>query len=470
MRLAPALLLSLCLIAPSTRVSADVGDGLAAFRVGIQPGCAVGRYSADAAPVFEVAGYADLQGKRPITPRTRFIIASASKQFTALAVLTLADEGRIDLDAPARRYLPEMAGAVGEATVRQLLNQTAGVRDHTTLFALLGIERLGSIDRTRTLALMARQSATNFTPGSRAAYSNGNYLLLSEIVARVAGMPFETYLQRAIFRPLGMRDSSAIGARPPAGRLAHGYDPDRDGGYALADDVPATSGSGGVITTVADLALFDRDFRLERIVWRPKIKAQMLKPGLLNDGSTAILPEFGTPYGAGLGLEQRDGDLWVAHDGGAEGFAAQYIRVVGARRGVAVLCNRADGAASELAEKLLAPPQPTAAPTSGAARPQPAPPRPFTETAVIAGRYRASDLDAIYDFRPSGQGFEVTITSPWTPGPVIDTWGGLRRYGADEFGTGPIRVTFERRGDHAEVLTLRFGRRVEGLKLVRIAE
>jgi CubicO group peptidase (beta-lactamase class C family) len=71
-----------------------------------------------------------------ITPRTRFLIASASKQVTALAVLSLVDAGRIGLDDPAARRLPDMAGALQGATVRQLLNQTAGVRDHTTLMAL----------------------------------------------------------------------------------------------------------------------------------------------------------------------------------------------------------------------------------------------------------------------------------------------------------------------------------------------
>lgn len=469
-RPAAGLLLSLCLVAHAAEAKAEGEGDLAAYRTGVQPGCAVGRYTADGAPAFEVAGYADPAERRPITPRTQFLIASASKQFTALAVLTLADAGLIELDAPARRYLPEMVGAVGEATVRQLLNQTAGVRDHTALLALVGVERLGSVDRARTLALMARQSATNFAPGSRAQYSNGNYLLLSEIVARASDMPFERYLQKAVFSPLGMRDSLALPAAPRAARrLAHGYSPDRKGDYVVADDVPATSGSGGVITTVTDLALFDRDFQLERKVWRPKIKAEMLKPGLLTDGSTAILPEFGTPYGAGLGLDRRDGELWVSHDGGSEGFAAEYIRLSTARRSVAVLCNRADARPSRLAENLLAPPPPPTAAPGAPAPPEPAP-GPFTDLAIIAGRYRSEDLDATYEFRPAGQGFEVTITSPWTPEPVLDSWGGLRRYGDAAFGTGPIRVTFDRREGHAQTLTLRFGRRVEGLKLVRIGD
>jgi|GEM_PF-1048338 len=466
-RIAAGLLLPLYVLASPAGARAD--DVLSVYRKGAQPGCAVGRFSAVSPPVFEVAGYADIEGRRLITPDTPFLIASASKQFTALAVMLLVDDGKIDLDTPARKWLPEMSGAVGEATIRQLLHHTAGVRDHTTLMTLVGIEQLGSIDRTRTLALMARQSGTNFAPGTKIQYSNGNYLLLSEIVARASGLPFERYLEKAVFAPLAMKNSRALPATSRA--LAHGYRPTRTG-YAVADDVPATSGSGGVITTVADLARFDRAFHLERKVWRPTIKAMMLEPARLADGSVAILPEFGTPYGAGLGLDRRDGELWVSHDGGAEGFAAEYMRLAGARRSVAVLCNRGDARPSRMAEQLLkAPadaPPPTPAPVAGAQASPAA--EAFTELAVITGRYRSEDLDAIYDFRPAGNGFEVLITSPWTPAPVSDSWGGLKRYGADEFGTGPIRVVIERRDGRAERLTLRFGRRVEGLVLVRMPD
>ncbi|MBP7703842.1 MAG: beta-lactamase family protein [Caulobacter sp.] len=464
-RLAAAVSLSACLLWAPAHAAEDVPS---AYRTGIQPGCAVGRFSPTTPPQFDLAGYADLETHRPIGVRTQFRIASASKQFTALAVMLLVEEGRIGLDDPARRWLPEMAGAVGDATVRQLLHHTAGVRDHTTLMALVGVEQLGALDRPRTLALMARQRETNFPPGSRIQYSNGNYLLLSEIVARASGMPFERYLEAAIFRPLGMVDSFALPATQ-RGLPAHGYRPARDG-YAVADDVPATSGSGGVVTTIADLARFDRDFRRERTVWRPAIKARMLEPARLSDGSLAILPEFGTPYGAGLGLEQRDGELWISHDGGSEGFAAEYIRLDTSGRSVAVLCNRADARPTRLAESLLTPPPPpVAAPAPPLAKPAAAP-EPFGDLDAIAGRYRSEDLDAIYEFRPTPDGFEVTVTSPWTPAPVIDGWGGVKRYGPAEFGTGPIRVVYAQQNGRTERLTLRFGRRVEGLVLVRLPD
>lgn len=449
--------------------AAASADGLADYATGVQPGCIVGRFSADAPPAFESAGYADIAGQRPITSRTQFLLASASKQFTALAVVILADNGVLSLDDPAKRWLPEMAGALGDVTIDQLLHHTAGVRDHTTLIMLSGVERLASVDRPATLAMMARLKATNFQPGSRAQYSNGNYLLLSEIVTRASGMPFERYLEKAIFRPLGMTDSFALPAasRRPAD-LAHGYRPLRAGGFDLADDRPATSGSGGVVTSMRDLARFDRDFHLGRVVWRPSVKAVMLRPGRLSNGEIAKLPEFGTPYGAGLGLETRGEELRVSHDGGAEGFVAEYVRLVGARRGAAALCNRVDADPSALAEAALKSPPPDPVPPAVPGPPPVATP-PFTDLAVIAGRYRSEELGATYDFKPVEGGFEVTIVSPLTTAPVIDNWGGLRRYGPAEFGTGPIRVVYESTDGRATRLTLRFGRRVDGLVFDRIA-
>ncbi len=138
-------------------------DPLAAMRESVQPGCAVAVLD-PAGPRFDAAGLTDLEAATPITSRTGFLIASASKQFTALAVLTLVDAGRIELDAPAARWLPDMAGALQGATVRQLLNQTAGVRDHTILMALSGIERLSEAPPDSTLAMMRGLDSGNFAP------------------------------------------------------------------------------------------------------------------------------------------------------------------------------------------------------------------------------------------------------------------------------------------------------------------
>lgn len=435
-------------------------DPLAAMREGAQPGCAVAVLGA-AGPTFDAAGLADIEAAAPITARTGFLIASASKQFTALAVLSLVDTGRIELDAPAARWLPDMAGALQGATVRQLLNQTAGVRDHTTLMALSGIERMSEAAPAAVLAMMRGLDSSNFPAGSRAAYSNGNYLMLAQLVERVSGQTLADYARDTVFVPLGMTGT----AFSTEGLTTHGYRRLRDGSFRIADDQPSLPGSGGLVTTVEDLARFDAAFRAGRGVWTPTVKALFVEPGRLADGSIATLPEFGTPYGAGIGLEDRDGVLWLSHDGGVEGFRAEYVRQAEAPVGAIVLCNRSEVNPGAIAEALLGAPVATPSPPPAPSGPRPAPePAPEAARAGLIGRWTSAETGIDYDIRPAEDGVQVTIRSPLSPEPIIEDWGGLRAGSDGAVVTGPLRLKAD--GDR---LTISFGRRIEALVFRRAA-
>lgn len=435
-------------------------DPLRDFRDGAQPGCAIGIFS-DSEARFAAAGFADLAAKEAITPATRFRIASASKQFTALAIAILVDQGRLDPDARADSLLPEMAGALQGATVRQLMNQTAGVRDHTILIALQGVEKLGSVDAAATLAMMARQRGGNFPPGSQARYSNGNYLMLAEIVARVSGESLPAFAEAAIFAPLGMK---ATGFLRDAG-VAHGYQPDEaSGGYRVADDQPATAGSGGVVTSVEDLARYHADFRAGHRVWTDGVRSLLLTPGRLLDGTEAILPELDAAYGGGLALLPVGDDVMIWHDGGLEGFRADYVRYARSARGAAVLCNRVDADAHALALEALGQDDPQAGdagkPVPGKADPPAASP---AQIAAFAGRWRSEELDTVYEIAPGEEGLNVTIISPLNAGPVAETWGGLRVQEDGVISSGPLRLSLA-----GGRLSLGFGHRVAGVTLERI--
>ena len=471
-KLALAVVLTGC--ATHNRIDTPVvtRDALPEFAGGIQPGCARGVFGPGSNVHYSFGGYADITALAPITENTQFIVASVSKQFTALAILHLAAEGKLRLDDPAQNWVPELAGAIQDATIEQLLHQTAGVRDHINLLLLSGQEALEPVDRAATMALMARQHSTNFPPGERAQYSNGNYFVLSEIVERASGEPLERFAERALFAPLEMSETQFSSGQTPRA-LAQGYQPQRDpSGFRTANDRPSTNGSGGLITTLADLQKFDADFRAERVVWRPEIKRQMLTPGLLDDGQIAILPEFGTPYGMGVGLAGEDGDVRIFHDGGAEGFRAEYVRLLNTDVSVAVLCNRTDARAPALADEALRaaaglrPPAAEAESSSpGAATITPS--RILLET--IAGHYRAEELDTDYYFDVSDNGFEVTIVSPFTREAALqETWGGLRVTEDGEIRSGPIGLIPIRDGDSVRALVLSFGRRVEGIELERM--
>lgn len=438
---------------------------LSAYASGLQPGCGTAVFGAS--PRFSASGYADLSQQSPIDRNTRFPIGSVTKQFTALVVLHLAESGQLSLDAPASRYVPELSGALGGATVRQLLNQTAGVRDHTSLLIMTGVETLSPISREQSLALLARQRATNFAPGARAQYSNGNYLVLSEIASRVSGESFEALTTRIIFRPLRMTNTGFIGS----GERASGYRPTRDG-FVTAEDMPSANGPGGVVTTLADLRRFDTDFRTGARVWTPWIKQQMLAPAQLTDGTQATMPEFDSAYGMGVALGSRTGARYAAHDGGVEGFRAEYVRALDQNVSVAVLCNRADADSSSIAfalfdEALNLPTAPTEQapqpPQSPASQPTPAP---SELLARIAGAYHSDELNADFNIVAIPGGLEATISSPYNPQPVEDTWGAIRVAGED-LRTGPLRIRPVIDSGQVSALTLSFGRRAEGVVLTR---
>ncbi len=457
MHLSQAAILVALALGP--RANAAVPDPLQVFRDGKQPGCATGIFDGGDAN-YAVAGYADLEGGTAITPSTRFRIASASKQFTALAIAILADTGRLDLDAKADTILPEMAGALQGATVRQLMHHTAGVRDHTILLALQGVEKLGSIDRNATLAMMARQRGGNFTPGSQARYSNGDYLMLAEIVTRVTGQDFAAFAKAAIFDPLAM---SATGFLDDRG-AAHGYQPAGDNTYRIADDQPATAGSGGLATTVEDLARYHVDFRTGHRVWSPGVRAILLTPGRLSDGSEAILPEFDAPYGGGLGLLRLKDDTLIWHDGGIEGFRADYVRYDKSGRGVAVLCNRVDADAHAIALQILGQPEPESAEGQDAVGAEPVPAS-KAAIAAFAGRWRSEELDTVYEVAVVDEGLSVTILSPLNAGPVQETWGGLRVREDGVMLSGPLRLSLA-----GGRLSVGFGHRVTGLLFDRLTD
>ena len=166
--------------------------------------------------------------------------------------------GKIGLDDDIRRWLPELPAYERPVTVEMLLHHTSGVRDVLALLDVSGHTDISAVSRAEALGMAFRQTRVDFTPGTRLAYSNGGYLLLSEILARAAGQPFEAYVAQAILAPLGMRRSYMLSGSPKAGEnLAKGYVLTH-GRLAAADGHPLFGGSRGLVTTLGDLARFDR--------------------------------------------------------------------------------------------------------------------------------------------------------------------------------------------------------------------
>ena len=218
-------------------------------RVGI-PGVAIA--VTRGTEIVRVAGFGRDSRGQPITPGTLMPIASLSKSFTALAVMQLVEAGKVDLDRPVREYVPDFVLADSRAeriTVRQLLEHTSGMAD--TTFP----EKSGPLpDSLAGGVALLRSAALAGDPGARARYHNPNYWVAARLVELVSGEPFNVYLRRHVFEPVGMLNTRTVGSLRHVPDVAEGHI--RMYGYSLARPEPPwfLDGASGIVTTAADLA------------------------------------------------------------------------------------------------------------------------------------------------------------------------------------------------------------------------
>jgi CubicO group peptidase (beta-lactamase class C family) len=307
-----------------------------------RPGCAVGVMREGSLIRAEAHGAADLDSGALLRTDTVFNIGSISKQFTALAVLLLAREGRLSIDDSVRRYIGELGAYAEGVTLRHLLNHTGGLRDYVNLLLLEGHRFEQRTTREQALEILSRQRAANAPPGSEYDYSNTGYFLLGLVVERVSGRTLAQFSLEHIFAPLGMRDTSIVDAYPvDIPRLARGYSPADHGsadGFEIDEAAWEQTGDGQVHTTIADLARWEANFFTAR-VGGPEVLRQLVEPGRLVSGKRL-------PYAAGLALGTYRGLPTVRHGGDWAGYRAHYLRFPEQRLAVAALCNRSDAAAS----------------------------------------------------------------------------------------------------------------------------
>ncbi len=248
-----------------------------------QPGCTVGVLQGGRLTYASAFGAADIEQGKPLDTSASFNLASVSKQFTAFALLLLEQQGRLSLDDPVIRYLPELEASARGVTLRQLLHHTGGLRDYIGLLMMRG-RGLGDSSTTHeALVALARQHSPDFEAGSRYEYSNTGYFLLARVIERVSGQTMAQFSEEQIFRPLGMKDTYIVD-RYPATRasLARGY---MKIGNRFVDDQSAweQTGDGQVHSNLQDLALWDENFYTAKVGGRTLID-RMTETGTLNSG------------------------------------------------------------------------------------------------------------------------------------------------------------------------------------------
>lgn len=259
-------------------------------------------------------GNAHIAPPLPATPAMRYSIGSVSKQFTATAILLLAERGKLTLDDKVGRWLPTLTRA-NEVTIRQLLSMTSGYQDYwpqdyVMPFMLQPTTAQQIVDRWAKKPL-------DFEPGTKWQYSNTNYVIAGMIVEKASGMPLVDFLKQNIFTPLHMTSVSIIdeAALGPA-------DPERYLRYALGPLRPAPKEGRGWLFAAGELAMTPSDLaRWDMSV----IKQSILKPASYRVQQTTVLLTDGTStgYGLGVGIGRYDGHRVVSHNGEVSGFTTQ---------------------------------------------------------------------------------------------------------------------------------------------------
>src|SRR5512138_1608167 len=293
------------------------------------PGVAVLVARADEVLVRDACGKASLELDVPLSPEHVFRIGSVTKQFAAAAVLKLAEDGRLSLDDPLARFLPDYPG--GDAiTVRMLLNHTSGIRSYTDMPTVMPDGIMKDLD-TAALVAVFKDEPPDFAPGQGWHYNNSGYVLVGAVIEAVSGQPWHAYLQETFFQPLGMT-RTGYGNQAEAVIPGHvtGYTPER-GRWARARHLSMSQphAAGALVSTLDDLLRWNRALHEGRILREDSYRA-MITPA----GAAA-----GEHYGFGIWANTLRGRPQLEHGGGIFGFTSALAYLPDERVTVAVLHN-----------------------------------------------------------------------------------------------------------------------------------
>lgn len=316
------------------------------FTAGIQPGAAVMVIRDGVIVHSRGYGYANLAEKTAITPTSAFRLASVSKQFTAMAIALLADNGKLNYSDPVAKYVPALS-IYKDVTIRHLLTHTSGLPDYYDEFDASAWVEKGKIPSNADV--MAYEGLINkplFRPGDKYEYSNPAYEALPLIVETVSGQDFATFMKTSVFEPIGMSGSLIHDHhRPQINQRVLGYS-EIDDGYELNDDSPLNgiTGSGGQYSSLADFYHWDQALYGDSLVSEDTMK-QVFTRARLNDGEEI-------DYGFGWRLDSYKGHDRIAHSGSWVGFRTAISRYPELGLTIVVLSNRAEYDPSAASDKI----------------------------------------------------------------------------------------------------------------------
>jgi CubicO group peptidase (beta-lactamase class C family) len=313
-----------------------------------------------------VFGLADLETHRAITPDTQFELASVTKQFTAMAILILSDQGTLRLDDTLDKYCPEFPAYARTIRIRDLLRHVSGLPDYEMLMVgKIGADFFRSskgppaaheFTSHEVLQTLSRQPKLNFAAGSRFEYSNSGYEVLGQIIERVSGKRYADFLREKIFDPLGMRQTLVLDERKHSGpRLALAYRK-RNGRW---EDITYSAenyeyGDGGVESTGNDLVKWDQALTAGKLVRRATLDLAFT-PGRTSDGKVIETHFFEYPsaYGFGWFVSSENNAVVLEHGGEWSGYRTHIVRVPSHRVTAIVLTNSSNEDVRRIAHRMI---------------------------------------------------------------------------------------------------------------------
>ncbi len=271
-------------------------------------------------------GKANFQTGADFTPETPSNIGSVTKQFTAMAIMILAEGKRLSYADPISKYIPEFcrSSQLSGITLRQLLNHTSGIPDYGDL----GIDDSG-LDQQGLIAALLKKEDLLAKPGLKYRYSNPGYALLAVVIERVSGKRFGDFLEHETFKPVGMRNTFVYDSPGKKNTSAAvGYSQ-----FGKVDDGSPTAipGDGGIYSTVDDLFKWDQALNTDLLVNQSAL-AEAFTPGRVEEGTST--------YGFGWNVEEKDGSKLLWHTGSQAGFRAFITRRLADRVTVIMLTNK----------------------------------------------------------------------------------------------------------------------------------
>ncbi len=415
-----ALTVAVCLQGQTAKSKQTEVDRIFAAFNTHTPGCAVGISEHGTVALRAGYGMADLERGVPVNADTVFESGSVAKQFTAMAILLLAQQGKISLDDPMRKYLPELPDYGASLKIRHVLSHVSGLREWRLVATFSGTpEGTYVLDNHDLLRIASRQRVLNFDPGTAYSYTNTGFNLATILIERALnnGKTFQDFTREAIFEPLKMthtRWRDDFRAVVPNRALAYSF-----GTSGWIQDTPVENiiGAGGMLSTVGDWLLWNENFTHATVGGSEIVKMQQT-PAVLSGGRTIS-------YAAGLTVGTFDGFREVSHGGSTGGYRTWIGRYPEKAVSVAVMCNSAQANPTQLGRETAR------LWTGGVPEPNPNP--------VVVEPATLEKLTGIYRDVRNNTVTELRVRD----GKLMFNRMALMPFGAAEFSTGQGKVLFQ---------------------------